>query len=153
VHDDSVQVGRLQNFKAWSPEMVPDPATTTVGMEYFCDPGDALWSLDDDALIDLGIRELSSLGFARADEIGFGRVIRAANAYPVYDEGYTDRLATLRRALGEDAANLQAIGRSGMHRYNNQDHSMMTGLLAARNLLGGSFDPWQVNAEAAYLEG
>ncbi|MEE2830577.1 MAG: NAD(P)/FAD-dependent oxidoreductase [Myxococcota bacterium] len=153
IHDPSVRVGRLQNFKNWSPDLVPDPNTTSIGMEYFCDLDDDFWALSDEELIDLAGKELDQIGLARRADLAFGTVFRVPRAYPVYDEGYTQRVEVLRRWLDEEATNLQLIGRAGMHRYNNQDHAMMTGLLAARNLLGEHWDPWRVNTDAEYLEG
>jgi protoporphyrinogen oxidase len=152
IHDPDVLVGRLQNFKNWSPAMVPDPSRTCIGMEYFCDAGDALWTRPDAELIALGTEELDRLGLARAADVRDGTVVRMPFAYPVYDDHYKERVDTLRRWLEGHAHNLQLIGRAGMHRYNNQDHSMMTALLAARNLMGGAWDLWKVNTDAEYHE-
>ena len=152
IHDPELLVGRLQNYKNWSPEMVPDPAKSCLGLEYFCDGGDALWSRDDDDLIALGTREVAKLGFVRAADVLFGTVVRMPKAYPVYDDAYAEHVATIREWAEAQATNLQMIGRAGMHRYNNQDHSMMTALLAARNVMGGDYDPWKVNTDAEYLE-
>lgn len=131
--------------------MVPDTRKTSLGMEYFCDEGDALWNLDDTELIALASHELQVLGLARASEVEDGMVIRQPKAYPVYDTGYRERLQVIRDFLAT-FENLQTIGRNGMHRYNNQDHSMLTGLFAARNVLGGSYDVWSVNTERSYYE-
>jgi protoporphyrinogen oxidase len=152
IHDPNLLVGRLQNYKNWSPEMVPDPDTTCLGLEYFCDAGDAFWSRTDEDLIALGTEELTRLGFVDAADIAFGTVVRMPRAYPVYDASYAQHVATIRSWVEQQATNLQLIGRAGMHRYNNQDHSMMTALLAARNILGGDYDPWQVNTDAEYHE-
>ena len=152
VHDPEVTVGRLQNFGNWSPHMVPDPSTTCIGMEYFCNEGDATWTMADADLIALGRRELDALGLVRSAEVQTGTVVRMPKAYPVYDDNYRTNVDSLRRWLEEHASNLQLIGRNGMHRYNNQDHSMMTALLAARNLMGGSWDLWKVNSDAEYHE-
>ncbi len=152
IHDPALEVGRLQNYKNWSPEMVPDPTTSCLGLEYFCDAGDAFWSREDDDLIALGTREVERLGFVTADDVLFGTVVRMPKAYPVYDETYAQHVATIREWAERQAENLQLIGRAGMHRYNNQDHSMMTALLAARNVMGGDYDPWKVNTDAEYLE-
>jgi protoporphyrinogen oxidase len=151
IHDPSVQVGRIQNFKNWSPEMVPDAAMTCLGLEYFCSEGDALWSLSDEAFVDLARREVVQIGLAAADAIVDGAVVRAKKAYPVYDAGYVDALNIVRRHL-KPLANLQLIGRNGMHKYNNQDHSMLTAFLAVRNLLGERHDLWAVNADDEYHE-
>ena len=153
IHDPSVKVGRLQNFKNWSPEMVADPMTTCLGLEYFCFEGDGLWSASDDELVDLARRELVQLGMCRAAEVLWGSVVRVPKAYPVYDDVYKQKVAVIRDYLREHMANLDLVGRNGMHHYNNQDHSMMTALLVARNIaLGASLDPWKVNTDAEYHE-
>lgn len=131
--------------------MVPDPGKTSVGMEYFCNEGDETWSISDDALIDLASRELSQLGLVERDEIIDGFVVRQPDAYPIYDPGYRDRLRVIRDFLG-NIVNIQTVGRSGMHRYNNMDHSMYTGILAAENALGAKHNLWEVNEEGEYLE-
>ncbi len=151
IHDAAVKLGRLQNFKNWSPEMVPDPETTCLGLEYFCSRGDELWNLPDDELIQLGAREIESLGFVDASEVADGHVVRMEKAYPVYDRRYADALAEIREFL-DSLENLQLVGRNGMHRYNNQDHSMLTAMLAARNIEGANFDLWDVNVEREYHE-
>ena len=151
IHDAAVKLGRLQNFKNWSPEMVPDPETTCLGLEYFCSRGDDLWNLPDEELIQLGAREIESLGFVDASEVTDGHVVRIEKAYPVYDRDYADALAEIRNFL-ESFENLQLVGRNGMHRYNNQDHSMLTAMLAARNIQGANFDLWDVNVEREYHE-
>lgn len=151
VHSPQVQVGRIQNFKNWSEAMVPDQTKTSLGMEYFCSEGDAIWRTDDDTLIQLAARELEQLGLARAADVEDGVVIRQRRAYPVYDETYYNNLTVIRSYLNS-FGNLQTIGRNGLHRYNNQDHSMLTGLLAARNLLGEQHDVWNVNTERSYYE-
>lgn len=152
VHDPGVQVGRIQNFKNWSPEMVPHPHATCFGMEYFCFEGDGLWSLSDQELLALGERELHHIGLLPQARVMDGTVVRVPKAYPVYDDGYRDRVAGLVAELARVAENVQVVGRNGMHRYNNQDHAMMTGFLAARNLMGGRHDLWAVNDDAEYLE-
>jgi protoporphyrinogen oxidase len=152
IHDPSVQLGRIQNFKNWSPAMVPDPRMTCLGLEYFCSEADALWSRSDAELIALGRRELAQIGIVAPEKVRDGRVVRMRKAYPVYDDEYREHVATIRRFLEAETPNLQLIGRNGMHKYNNQDHAMMTGLLAARNILGGRFDLWKVNADAEYHE-
>ena len=152
IHDPEVKLGRIQNFKNWSVDMVPDPAQTCLGLEYFCFEGDGLWSSSDEELIDLGRRELEQLGICRSSEVFDGAVVRQRKAYPVYDDSYQDHLAVVRQFLAS-LSNLQLAGRNGMHQYNNQDHSMLTGILAARNVaLGESFDLWKVNSDAEYLE-
>ena len=151
IHDPSVKLGRVQNFKNWSPDMVPDPSKTCLGLEYFCFEGDGLWAMPDDELIELGKAELEKLGLARAEEVEEGTVVRVPKAYPVYDATYKESLATVREFLTA-LPNLQLVGRNGMHKYNNQDHSMMTALMAARNILGASYDLWEVNTEGEYQE-
>jgi protoporphyrinogen oxidase len=151
VHDPSVKLGRIQNFKNWSPDMVPDPTKTCLGLEYFCFEGDGLWTMTDEALVELGRRELATLGLADPSTVNDGTVVRVPKAYPVYDEGYEDALATVRAYL-ERIGNLQVAGRNGMHKYNNQDHSMVTAMLAVQNLQGDHVDVWAVNAEDEYHE-
>jgi protoporphyrinogen oxidase len=151
VHSPEVRVGRIQNFKNWSAAMVPDDATTSLGMEYFCSVGDDLWEMEDAELIKLAGREIKELGLDGDGRVIDGKVIRQRAAYPVYDEEYQKHLETLRAYLAT-FENLQTIGRNGMHRYNNQDHSMLCGLYAARNLMGASHDLWDVNTERSYYE-
>jgi protoporphyrinogen oxidase len=152
VHDPDVKIGRIQNFKNWSPEMVSDLSKTSLGLEYFCNEGDELWTMSDVDLIDLGKHELERLGLARPDEIEDGCVFRVPKAYPVYDSSSRQHLAVIRRFV-DGLENFQTIGRNGLHRYNNQDHSMLTGIFAARNLaLGESNDLWSVNADREYHE-
>lgn len=151
IHDPSVRVGRIQNFKNWSPEMVPSNEVTCLGMEYFCFEGDDLWSMPDDELIRMASVELTNLGLGDGKTVLEGAVVRSKKAYPVYDGTYRQALDGVRKFLAE-TPNLQLIGRNGMHHYNNQDHSMLTGLLAARNILGANYDLWQVNADESFLE-
>jgi protoporphyrinogen oxidase len=151
IHSPEVQVGRIQNFKNWSPHMVPDPTTTCVGMEYFCTKGDGLWTMDRETLIDLATRELAATGLANTADVIDGTVIRQPMAYPVYDGTYKGHLAVIRAFL-DGIENLQTTGRAGMHRYNNQDHSMLTAMLAAKNVLGESHNHWDVNVERSYHE-
>ena len=152
VHDPSVRVGRIQNFKNWSPAMVPDPEKTCLGMEYFVFEGDDLWSSADDKLLELGRREIAQLGLAQADEVLDGTVVRMPKAYPMYDPGWNETVDTIRKYLEANLTNLQMVGRNGMHKYNNQDHSMITALYAARNICGASYDLWAVNTEPDYHE-
>lgn len=154
IHDPGVKVGRIQNFKSWSPEMVPDPALNCYGMEYFCFEGDGLWSAPDDALIALAGDELVSLGLAARADIVDGAVIRQPKAYPVYDDDYRARVAVVRAAIEAAFPNLHLVGRNGMHKYNNQDHAMMTAMLTVRNILAARqvYDVWRVNQDAEYHE-
>jgi protoporphyrinogen oxidase len=153
IHDPSVKVGRIQNFKNWSPDMVPDQSKTCLGLEYFCFEGDGLWTMSDQGLIDLARRELAQMGICSPDEVFDGVVVRQQKAYPVYDDHYQANVETIRKYLAGQLPNLHLAGRNGMHKYNNQDHSMMTALLVARRIATGSaLDPWKVNADAVYHE-
>jgi protoporphyrinogen oxidase len=154
IHDPQFKVGRIQNFVNWSPEMVPDSGMSCYGMEYFCDRGDQMWLSSDAALIEMATHELISLGLAQAGDVVDGSVVRQPKAYPVYDDRYTERRITIRDALRDHCPGLHVVGRNGMHQYNNQDHSMMTAMLTARNILAGEqlFDVWKVNQDAEYIE-
>jgi len=151
VHEPSVRVGRIQNFKNWSPFMVPDGDKSCLGLEYFCFEGDDLWRQPDDRLIEIAAEELEILQLADRKDVRDGHVVRMPKAYPVYDSTYMESLAEVRGFI-DALLNFQVIGRNGMHKYNNQDHSMLTGMLAAENVLGASHDIWQVNDEADYHE-
>jgi protoporphyrinogen oxidase len=154
IHDPSVKVGRVQNFRSWSPEMVPDSAMSCVGLEYFCFEGDALWASSDADLVALATAEMTKLGLCEPDAIEGGVVVRQPKAYPVYDEGYAEKVDAIRQELEAAYPNLHLIGRNGMHRYNNQDHAMMTAMLTVRNIIAGArlFDVWAVNEDAEYHE-
>lgn len=151
IHSPEVKVGRIQNFGNWSSAMVADGDHSCLGMEYFCNEEDVLWQMPDAALINLAQQELSRLGLARGAKVERGVVIRQPKAYPVYDATYRRHLDVLQKYLGT-FTNLQTIGRNGMFRYNNQDHSMLTGLLAARNLQGEQHNLWEVNTDRSYYE-
>jgi protoporphyrinogen oxidase len=151
IHEPHVRLGRIQNFRNWSPEMTPDPAKSCLGLEYFCFEGDELWSMPDEELKQLGRRELGALGLIGSAAVLDGAVVRMPKAYPVYDADYPEALRTVREFLAT-LPNLQLTGRNGMHRYNNQDHSMLTAMLAVRNLLGANHDLWQVNVDQEYHE-
>jgi len=153
IHDPSVKVGRIQNFKSWSPEMVADPSMACYGLEYFCFAGDGLWSMSDESLIDLGKKEIAQIGLASYNEILDGYVVRQKKAYPVYDSTYKENVEIIKGAL-RSYTGLYLVGRNGMHKYNNQDHSMMTAMLATRNILAGKelYDLWEVNEDATYHE-
>jgi protoporphyrinogen oxidase len=152
VHSPEVKVGRIQNFRNWSADLVPHPGKTSLGLEYFCGEGDAVWTTPDAELIELGRREIARIGLVRYDAVEDGCVVRVPKAYPVYDASYREDLAVI-RGFVDGLENLQSIGRNGLHRYNNQDHSMMTGLLAVRNaVLGQRHDVWSVNVDAEYQE-
>ena len=154
IHDPSVKVGRVQNFVSWSPEMVPDKRHICLGMEYFCFEGDGLWALADAELVALAKREIGQIGLIDPASVVDACVIRQPKAYPVYDQDYAGHVAQIRRDLETTFPTLHLVGRNGMHKYNNQDHSMMTGILAARNIIAGRrvADPWQVNEDAEYGE-
>jgi protoporphyrinogen oxidase len=151
VHSPEVHVGRVQNFKNWSPDMVDDPAVSFIGLEYFTTRGDALWERSDEALIALGTSEAHTIGLFSPGEVTAGIVVRMPRAYPVYDDEYEQHLHTLRSWL-DRMENLFTVGRNGLHRYNNQDHSMLTALYAVRNLAGAGLDVWTVNEEASFHE-
>lgn len=151
IHSPEVKVGRIQNFKNWSPAMVPDATKTCLGMEYFCNEGDKTWELSDTELLELATKEIEQLGLAKASQIEDGTIIRQPKAYPVYDRDYRRHLQVIQDYLSK-FDNLQTIGRNGMHRYNNQDHSMLTGFLAAQNILGDNHDLWDINTERSYHE-
>jgi protoporphyrinogen oxidase len=151
VHTPGVQVGRIQNFNNWSPAMVPVPGQTCLGLEYFCFEGDGLWTMPDDALLALARRELDVLGLVSPALIRDGTVIRQRKAYPVYDAEYRGHLEVIRDAL-DAIPNLHTVGRNGMHKYNNQDHSMLTAMMAVWNMQGAAHDVWAVNTDFEYHE-
>ncbi|MEY2880457.1 MAG: hypothetical protein RLZZ15_2837 [Verrucomicrobiota bacterium] len=151
IHDPAVKLGRIQNFKNWSEAMIGEAGTTCLGLEYFCFAGDGLWETSDAELIALGTRELAQLGLVVPARVRGGAVVRMEKAYPVYDANYQANVDVIRGALAA-FPNLQVVGRNGMHKYNNQDHSMMTALLAVRNLTGEKFNLWNVNTDAEYHE-
>ncbi len=145
IHDPDIRLGRIQNFKNWSPFMVPNQEMTCLGLEYFCFEGDGLWSLSDQELIALGTDELLKLGLIKAGEVEDGTVARKPKAYPLYDKGSWEAASIIRNFLS-GFKNLQLIGRNGMHRYNNQDHSMLTAMLAVENILGAHHNLWELDA-------
>ena len=151
IHDSSVHVGRIQNFRSWSPFMVKE-GQTCLGLEYFVNQGDDLWMMDDSELIELAKRELEYLKLVDTTLISHGYVVRMPKAYPMYDTQYEQNVLRIREWLAESLTNLQPIGRNGMHRYNNQDHSMLTAMLAVENICGASHDLWSVNVEDDYHE-
>lgn len=151
IHSPDVRVGRIQNFGNWSPEMLPDPETSSLGLEYFVQEGDDLWSATDSDLIALAAAECEQLGFIQSRDVIDGAVVRMPKAYPVYDSDYNEALGTVRAWLDE-LENFTSIGRNGQHRYNNQDHSMVTALNAVRNLAGADLDIWDVNVDEEYHE-
>ncbi len=154
IHDPKVKVGRIQNFKSWSPEMVPDPEMSCYGLEYFCFEGDGLWNARDEDLIQMAKAEFMQIGLAKKDKFVDACVVRQPKAYPVYDDAYAQNVEALRRDLKNKFPTLHMIGRNGMHKYNNQDHAMMTAMLCVENIVAGRelYDLWQVNEDAIYHE-
>ncbi len=154
IHDPGVRVGRIQNFKSWSPEMVPDPAMCCYGLEYFCFEGDGMWNSSDDKLIELATAELQQLGLADRADVLDGCVVRSLKAYPVYDDDYATNVGIIREELAQHHPRLHLVGRNGMHKYNNQDHAMMTAMLTVENILAERkvYDVWRVNEDAEYHE-
>jgi protoporphyrinogen oxidase len=153
IHDPTVKVGRVQNFGSWSPEMVK-PGMSCLGLEYFCFEGDGLWSSPDPDLIALAKEECAKIGLISPADVVDACVVRQPKAYPVYDDAYRARMAMIRRDLESEYPTLHMVGRNGMHKYNNQDHAMMTAMLTARNILAGEriYDVWDVNEDAEYHE-
>ena len=154
IHDPSVKVGRVQNFRSWSPEMVLEPDKVCYGLEYFCFEHDGLWDSSDRDLIELAKRELVEIGLSKEGDFIDGCVVRQKKAYPVYDDDYARHVATIRQELETQYPNLHLVGRNGMHKYNNQDHAMMTAMLCVENILADAklYDLWQVNSDAEYHE-
>ena len=154
IHDSKVQVGRVQNFRSWSPEMVPDRSIACVGLEYFCFEGDGLWSSTDADLIALATKEMAILGLCDPQDVVGGAVVRQEKAYPVYDDSYATNVEAMRSELEEKYPTLHMVGRNGMHRYNNQDHAMMTAMLTVENIDAGAriYNIWNVNEDAEYHE-
>jgi len=154
IHDPAVRVGRVQNFKSWSPEMVPNPSWVCLGLEYFCTEGDDLWTFADDSLIALAKSEIGKIGLMDPAHVEDACVVRQPKAYPVYDGTYAIHVKAARDEIARRYPNLHLIGRNGMHKYNNQDHAMMTGMLTALNIVAGKtlYDVWRVNEDAEYAE-
>jgi protoporphyrinogen oxidase len=151
VHEPGVSMGRIQNFKNWSPEMVPDESMTCVGLEYFCFTSDPIWSMSDQDLIRLGAEELEQIGLARQEDVVDGAVVRMEKTYPVYDLSYERAMPIIKDAV-RPFTNLYPVGRNGMHKYNNQDHAMLTAMLSVENMFGANHDIWEVNVERVYHE-
>ncbi|MDR1383366.1 MAG: NAD(P)/FAD-dependent oxidoreductase [Planctomycetaceae bacterium] len=153
IHSPEVKLGRIQNFKNWSPSMVADPNKSTLGLEYFCNENDDFWNLGDSKIFELAADEVAKIKICKREKIEDFVVVRVPKAYPVYDMNYPKHIATIRKYLA-GFANLQPIGRYGMFKYNNMDHSIQTGLYAARNILSGkqTFDVWNVNTDDEYHE-
>jgi protoporphyrinogen oxidase len=151
IHAPDVEVGRIQNFGSWSPFLVKD-GRTCLGMEYFVFEGDELWTMSDEDLVALGTKELAHIGLVDPSDVEAGYVVRMPKAYPVYDDAYADNVDVLRRWFEEHAPNVHPVGRNGMHKYNNQDHSMYTAMLTVENIHGAQHDIWSVNVEEEYHE-
>jgi len=151
IHATDVEVGRIQNYGSWSPYLVQD-GRTCLGLEYFVFEGDEMWNKPDEELIALGTKELISLGLAADGDVERGYVVRVPKAYPYYDFNYKANVETIRKWLDAEAPNVHPVGRNGMHKYNNQDHSMYTALLTVENIFGANYDVWTVNVEEEYHE-
>ena len=151
IHGEDVKVGRIQNFRAWSKEMMANENQASIGMEYFLNWDEPMWETDDQELIKMAGKELEKIGLAPASSVVDGAVIRQPKAYPVYDSEYADALEEVKNWLVQ-LENFQTVGRNGLHRYNNQDHSMLSAMFAARNILGAELDVWDVNVERSYHE-
>ena len=154
VHEPGVKVGRIQNFRSWSPELVPDPALACYGLEYFCFEGDGLWTASDEELVAQAKREIGKIGLMDPADVYDACVVRQHKAYPVYDDAYAEHIKMIRLDLKMHFPGLHLVGRNGMHKYNNQDHAMMTGVLTAENIIAGELihDVWEVNEDAEYGE-
>ena len=151
LHDPETRAGRVQNYGAWSADMVR-PGTTCLGVEYFCFQGDEIWEMSDEEAVELATKELAAIGLIDPSKVVDGVKVLVPKAYPMYDASYEEAVETIREYL-ERFENLQTCGRNGLHRYNNQDHSMWTAILAALNIVDGAkHDVWSVNTEADYLE-
>ena len=153
IHDPAVQVGRVQNFLSWSPEMAPK-GFACLGLEYFCFEGDGLWTSPDEDLVALAKREIGHIGLIDPALVVDAAVVRQAKAYPVYDDAYQTHVDAVRSEFDAAYPTLHLVGRNGMHKYNNQDHAMMTAMLTVENILAGErrYDVWQVNEDAEYGE-
>jgi protoporphyrinogen oxidase len=151
IHAPDVRVGRIQNFGSWSPYLVKD-GRSCLGLEYFVNEGDDLWSATDEELVALATKELAAIGLVEAPDVEVGYVVRMPKAYPVYDDAYRDNVEVIRRWFEQHASNVHPVGRNGMHKYNNQDHSMYTAMLTVENIHGAQHDIWSVNVEEEYHE-
>jgi protoporphyrinogen oxidase len=154
IHDPAVRVGRIQNFLSWSPHMAPTQDNACLGLEYFCFEGDGVWSAADADLIALAKKEIAHIGLIRPEDVIDACVVRQAKAYPIYDDAYQDHVEAVRQDLEQSFPTLHLVGRNGMHKYNNQDHAMMTAMLTVENILAGErrYDVWRVNEDAEYSE-
>ena len=152
IHEPTVRVGRIQNFGSWSPYLIKE-GRTCLGLEYFVFEGDDDWNMSDEDLVARGARELEILNLSKADKVEAGYVVRMPKAYPVYDHQYKANVDVLRGWLQAHASNVHPVGRNGMHKYNNQDHSMYTAMLTVENIVhDAGHDIWSVNVEEEYHE-
>ncbi len=151
IHGENVKVGRIQNFRAWSKDMMANENQASIGMEYFLNWDEPMWEMKDQDLIDLAASELEKIGLAPASSVVDGAIIRQPKAYPVYDSEYAPALEVIKNWMVQ-LENFQTVGRNGLHRYNNQDHSMLSAMFAARNIVGAELDVWDVNVERSYHE-
>ena len=151
IHATDVEVGRIQNYGSWSPFLVKD-GRTCLGLEYFVFEGDDMWNTPDNELIALGTKELMSLGLAAKGDVERGYVVRVPKAYPYYDFSYKANVETIRKWTVAEAPDIHPVGRNGMHKYNNQDHSMYTAMLTVENIYGATHDIWSVNVDDEYHE-
>jgi protoporphyrinogen oxidase len=151
IHDPGVGVGRIQNFGSWSPYLVKE-GRACLGLEFFVNEGDSMWTKPDEDLVEQAKQELERLGLGDASKVEAGYVVRMPKAYPVYDEHYERNVEIMRDWIAESCPNVYPVGRNGMHRYNNQDHSMYTAMLSVENIFGASHDVWSVNVEDEYHE-
>lgn len=153
IHSPDVKLGRIQNFKNWSSSMVPDPGKTSLGLEYFCNENDELWNTPDNELFSLAASEIEKIKICSPAEIEDYAVIRVPKSYPVYCKGYKEFILKI-EGFVKKFSNLQLTGRYGLFKYNNMDHSILTGLQAANNIIQGDyvFDTWTVNTDEEYHE-
>ena len=151
IHTPGFAVGRIQNFGNWSPDLVPEPGKSCLGLEYFCFEGDGLWNSSDEELIQLARREIGALNLADPARVVDGAVVRMPKAYPIYDAAYRENLDVVREWI-DPIENLHPAGRNGLHKYNNQDHSMLTAMMAVWNMEGATHDVWSVNTDFEYHE-
>jgi protoporphyrinogen oxidase len=153
IHSPEVKLGRIQNFKNWSAAMVPDSNKTSLGLEYFCNENDSFWNMSDEELFKLAAAELEKIKIAKAGEIEDYKIVRVPKSYPVYMMGYKPSLEIISKYITQ-FKNLQLIGRYGLFKYNNMDHSIMTGLYAAKNIVQGNnlYNTWEINTDDEYLE-
>lgn len=153
IHEPNTKVGRVQNYRNWSEAMTPEAGRTCLGFEYFCQEDDGLWEMDDEALVELARKECAAIGLASEDQVVKGYVVRMPKSYPLYTPDYSEKIDQIREGLSA-VSNLHVMGRNGMHKYNNQDHSMLTSMIAVDNLdpRTKGRDPWMVNSDAEYIE-